>query len=300
MGDGPRSALVTGSSSGVGLATAEGLARLRWEVTIAARDPARAERALTRIAAAAAAAAPGTPPPRAVALDLGDPASVRALAAAWGDRPLDLLVANAGIVGGARGATAWGADPAMGVNHLGHFALTLLLAPALLVRPGARVVTVTSVVHRRGRLDPARLAGPRRGRAWPAYRASKLANLLFAVELERRCAAAGLGIVSVAAHPGLASTGLGGHGAGPTGWALAALLRVRGQTPEGGARPLLHAATDPDVIPGALYGPDGPGALSGAPRLEVPAPRALDPGLARRLWEASERMTGVSLPAGAA
>lgn len=287
-----RVALVTGASSGIGLATAEGLATAGYRVLMTSRDAERGRHAAARVRAAA----PAAPPPVALALDLGDPASVHALVAAWGDGPLDLLVANAGVVGGARGATAWGADVAMGVNHLGHFALTLLLAPALLRRPGGRVVTVTSVVHRRGRVDPDGLAGPRRGRAWPAYRASKLANLLFAVELERRCAAAGLGIVSVAAHPGLASTGLGGHGAGPAGWGLALLLRLRGQTPAGGARPLLHAATDPDVLPGGLYGPDGPGARAGAPRLEVPASRALDPDVARRLWEASEAMTGVALP----
>jgi hypothetical protein len=137
-------------------------------------------------------------------------------------------------------------------------------------------------------------ARPRRDEGWEAYRAPKLANLLFAIELERRCAAAGAALVSVAAHPGLASTGLGHPGAGPAGLALAVLLRVRGQTPAGGARPVLFAATDPGVVPGALYGPDGPGGLAGAPRLEIPAPRALDPGIARRLWEASERMTGVS------
>ncbi len=291
MGEG-RVALVTGATSGIGLATAEGLARAGFRVLMAARDPARGAGA----SAVVRAAAPRAPAPEVVRLDLADPDSVRACAAAWGDGPLDLLVNNAGTVGGPRGATAWGADPAMGVNHLGHFALTGMLIPSLVRRPGARVVTVTSVVHRRGRVDPERLAGPRRGRAWTAYRASKLANLLFVVELERRLAAAGTGPASLAAHPGLVSTGLGRREAGLSGIGLAMLLRFRGQTAAGGALPILFAATDPEAVPGALYGPDGAGALAGGPALETPAPRALDPGLARRLWEASERMTGVVFP----
>jgi NAD(P)-dependent dehydrogenase (short-subunit alcohol dehydrogenase family) len=194
--------------------------------------------------------------------------------------------------------TADGFEMQFGTNHLGHFALTGLLLPRLLSRPGARVVTVSSDLHRLGRIDFGNLAAERSYRRWGAYAQSKLANLLFTVELQRRAEAAGAALVAVAAHPGYASTNLqtaGPQMAGSRRRIRQAMLfnRLFGQSAEMGALPTLYAATNPTVRGGQHIGPTGRGGSRGHPGPATMSGRAQDADAARRLWEVSEQLTGV-------
>ena len=213
---------------------------------------------------------------------------------------LDLLLNNAGIMAPPRSMTADGFERQLGTNHLSHFALTGRLLPSLLERPGARVVTVSSVAHKIGAIDFDDLQGRRRYRRWGRYGQSKLANLMFALELDRRAKRSGVDLVSVAAHPGYAATNL--QTAGPPAHE-ALLMRlvnlVIAQSAEMGALPLLYAATEPDLPGGVFVGPDGVGEVGGHPRLVEPSRRARDTEVARRLWQESERLTGVSFALGA-
>jgi NAD(P)-dependent dehydrogenase (short-subunit alcohol dehydrogenase family) len=292
-----RTAVVTGANSGIGFRTAVELARRGAEVTLAARDRERGATALGRLRAEVPDAAAAL-----AALDLAGLDSVRAFAEAYQPDGLDLLVNNAGVMAVPLRLTPDGFESQFGTNHLGHFALTGLLLPRLLARPGARVVTVTSSVHRRGSLDFGNLDAERGYRKWPAYAQSKLANLLFTFELQRRADAAGADLAAVAAHPGYATTNL--QIAGPrlagsrVNEAGARLLnRVLGQSAAGGALPLLRAATDPAVRGGEVFGPGGFQQMRGAP-VQVPVSRrARDRELAERLWTVSEEKTGVRYPA---
>ena len=284
-----RRAIVTGANSGLGLGIARELARKGGAVVLACRNLEKGEAAL----AAIRAAAPGADVELA-ALDLGSLASVRTFAAAQEAR-LDLLVNNAGLMAPPRGTTADGFELQLGTNHLGHFALTGLLLDRLRAAAAPRVVTMSSGMHRFGRIDFDDLHGERRYRRWRAYSQSKLANLLFMRELDRRARAAGSPLVSVAAHPGYAATHL--QTAAPPlldRVVLQALNRLVAQSAEKGALPALYAATAPD-LPGASYaGPDGRNELRGDPRLVGMSERAQDPVTARRLWEVSETLTGVT------
>jgi NAD(P)-dependent dehydrogenase (short-subunit alcohol dehydrogenase family) len=286
-------AIVTGANSGIGLRTVVELARHGAIVVLACRSAERGVRALATVRDA-------VPDADLVlgSLDLADLASVRAFAAEHGP-VLDILVNNAGVMALPRRTTADGFEMQFGTNHLGHFALTGLLLPALLGRPGARVVTVTSVMHWLGRLDFADLDRTRRYRRWPVYCQSKLANLVFAKELDRRATGR---LTSVAAHPGYAATNL--QQAGPrmeesrTRERLAGLVNlVVAQSDVAGAWPTLYAATAPAVRGGECYGPRGPGQVHGAPRRVRTLPRAADAELGRRLWEISVERTGVSFDA---
>ena len=290
-----RTAVVTGANSGLGYHTALELARRGAHVVLACRDAGRGGDALRRLTAAA----PGASVELA-ALDLADLASVRLFAGSFldGRDRLDLLVNNAGVMAVPLRRTADGYESQFATNHLGHFALTGLLLPALLARPGARVVTVSSNVHRLGRIDFDNLNAERSYAKWRAYGQSKLANLLFTLELQRRADDARVDLVAAAAHPGYAATNL--QFAGPRlagsrfGERFNALLnRVVAQPDEMGALPTLYAATDPAVRGGDYVGPDGPFERSGHPRLVSMAKQALDRDTARRLWEVSERLTGV-------
>ena len=292
-----RRAVVTGANSGIGFHTALGLARAGMDVVMTARDAGRGQAALQR----ARAVCPGGSLSLA-SLDLADLASVHAFAESTAGR-LDVLVNNAGVMATPQRTTKDGFELQLGTNHLGHFALTGLLLPRLLEgRAGgaarARVVTVTSAMHRMGRLRRDDLMHERRYRRWSAYGQAKLANLLFTVELQRRADAAGLPLLSVAAHPGYAATNLQSAGPRMEGRHLVAgLMRlVNGmvaQSSEDGALPTLRAATDPDAPPAALYGPSGLGGWRGTPVLEPPAPHALDESDAAWLWERSVALTGV-------
>ena len=233
-----------------------------------------------------------------VALDLADRASVRALAAGQEGTPLDLLVNNAGVMAVPHRRTADGFELQLGTNHLGHVALTGLLLPALLRRPGARVVTVSSVVHRSGAMNLADLMSEQSYDPWRAYAQSKLANLLFVRELDRRVRLAGLDLLSVGAHPGISRTELvaSGPGSGSRvgGAVLAAGTALVGQSARTGALPQLRAATDPGVRGGEVYGPRGPKEVRGLPQRVGVAPQASDDTAAMLLWDESVRLTGVS------
>jgi NAD(P)-dependent dehydrogenase (short-subunit alcohol dehydrogenase family) len=280
-----RTAVVTGASSGLGAITARELARAGARVVLAVRDVARGE----RVAAAIAGDTDVRP------LDLTDLASVRAFADAWaGD--IDLLINNAGIMAVPEARTADGFEAQIGTNHLGHFALTNLLLPHVT----DRVVTVASGAHRLGKISLDDLNWEtRKYDAWRAYGQSKLANLLFTAELQRRLAEAGCDVRAVAAHPGYSATHLQGNTGSRLQTALMAVTnRVFAQSDAQGALPTLYAATQD--LPGAAYvGPDGIGEMRGHPKLVGRSKAAQDDATARRLWELSERLTGVAWPLGA-
>ncbi len=279
-----RTAVVTGANSGLGLATAEALARAGAHVVLAVRDPRRGE--------AAAAAVPGSVEVRR--LDLADLSSVREFAAGWrGD--LDLLINNAGVMNVAEGRTRDGFETQFGTNHLGHFALTNLLLPHIT----DRVVVLSSGAHRmpgspRIRFDNLDLTGEYAPMA--AYSQSKLANLLFTLELQRRLGEAGSPVRALAAHPGWAATNLQGHDASlPRRLFMRLGNRLVAQDGRAGALPTLYAAVRD--LPGASYvGPDGLFEMRGAPTLVGRSPAASDPAAALRLWTVSEELTGVTFP----
>jgi len=287
-----RLAVVTGANSGLGLATARELARHGARVVLACRSEERGAAALAGLEASV---------PRADArlelLDLGDLASVRAFAERLSaqEAGLDLLINNAGIMAVPFAKTADGFESQFGTNHLGHFALTGLLLDLLRARPGARVVTVSSGMHRIGRIRFDNLNGERRYMRWLAYGQSKLANLLFTFELERRAKAAGLALDAYASHPGYAATNLQTSGKGWLDHVWAAVGNtVFAQSAEHGAWPSLYAATTPDLPGGSFVGPDEWMEMRGSPHVVVPISAALDEETAKRLWERSEELTGVT------
>jgi NAD(P)-dependent dehydrogenase (short-subunit alcohol dehydrogenase family) len=287
-----RTAVVTGANSGLGLIVAEALARGGAEVVLACRNTEKGEAAADSIRA--------TVPGASVAvesLDLASLASVRAFAERFAAERdgLDLLINNAGIMGTTHRRTADDFELQLGTNHLGHFALTGLLLARLEGREDARVVTVSSTAHKLGRINFDDLQSERRYRRWRAYCQSKLANVLFALELERRLRAAGSTVSSLAAHPGYAATNL--QSAGPPAvdrMVLAVTNRVLAQSAEMGALPLLYAATRPNLDGGLYIGPDGFEEQRGHPKVVRPVRAGRDEESARRLWSVSEELTGVT------
>jgi NAD(P)-dependent dehydrogenase (short-subunit alcohol dehydrogenase family) len=291
---GGRTAVVTGATSGLGLATAVGLARRGAHVVLTARDAGRGEAALGRLRSAVPAASA-----EVGELDLARLGSVLAFAERTADRHqrLDLLVNNAGVMATPLGRTADGFELQIGTNHLGHFALTARLLPLLLAVPGSRVVTVSSSGHRAGRIALDDLNWERRPyRRWPAYFQSKLANLLFAFELSRRLQRAGAGTESFAAHPGLSRSELSRSYPGLVGRVQSLFMRattpLMAQSSENGARPQLRAATDPGLPGGSYLGPDGRGEVRGAPVLVGSSARSRDEQTAAALWTRSAELTG--------
>ncbi len=281
-----RTVIITGSNSGIGRAAAGAMAGAGANVVLAVRSVEKGE--------AAAASMPGQTEVRA--LDLASLSSVREFAGAW-DGPIDLLINNAGVMVPPLTRTAEGFEMQLGTNHLGHFALTNLL----LEHVTGRVVNVASGAHKLGSIDFDDLNWERRPyRRWPAYGQSKLANLLFTSELQRRLTAAGSDVISTAAHPGYAATNLQSHSAQPAMDLVMKLgNRLLAQSLEAGAMPTLYAATA--EIPGDSYaGPDGLGEMRGDPKLVGRSSAARDEQVARRLWEVSEKLTGVSFPLGVA
>ena len=282
-----KTVIVTGANSGIGHAAAAALATAGATVVLAVRDQAKGE--------AAAAAIRGTTEVRP--LDLASLDSVRAFAAAWvGD--IDLLINNAGVMIPPLSRTADGFELQFGTNHLGHFALTNLLLPH--VAAAGRVVTVSSDAHRGGAIDFDDLNWERkRYRPWRAYGQSKLANLLFTSELQRRLTEAGSTVKATAAHPGYAATNLQSHSGSRLMKVAMEQLgnRLIAQDAAGGALPTLYAAVA-DIPGGSFVGPSGPFGLGlrGAPTLVGRSAAARDEEAARRLWTVSETLTGVSFP----
>jgi NAD(P)-dependent dehydrogenase (short-subunit alcohol dehydrogenase family) len=288
-------AVVTGANSGLGFQTARGLAGLGASVVVACRSGGRAERARQRILAEFPRADVEFRP-----LDLSSLDSVRSFASVMlaSGRPLDLLINNAAVMATPRRQTTReGFELQFGVNHLGHFALTGLLLPALQRAPASRVVTVASIAHKRAAIDFDDLQLERSYRPWRAYRRSKLANLLFALELDRRLRQSGARVVSIAAHPGVAHTSIVANSE-PGRWSLKKfvlqiLFDLFAQPDERGALPILYAAAQPDVAGGAYFGPDGLEEMRGYPVPVKPARAARNKEAAALLWAASENATGV-------
>jgi len=292
-------ALVTGANSGLGYQTTLALARKGAQVIMACRSRQKGEQALAQIKRAVPAAALDFRE-----LDLGNLQSVRAFAegvrSAY-DR-LDLLINNAGVMALPYRETADGFEMQFGVNHLGHFALTGLLLDLLLATPGARVVTVSSLMHRNGRINFDDLQSQKQYSKWAAYGQSKLANLLFAYELQRRLTAVSASTISVATHPGYAATHLQEAGPNMEGATLQKQImdlanKIFAQSAAMGALPTLYAATAADVHGGEFYGPDGFGGARGYPTRTDSSPRSHDMAAAVKLWQVSEKLTGVTYPA---
>lgn len=283
--------VITGATSGLGLAAARALARKGAYLVLPVRDQTRGEATAARIRAETPGAKLELP-----LLDLASLASVRAFAVALRSRHsrVDVLVNNAGVMAIPELHTEDGFEMQLGINYLGHFALTGLLLPCI----QDRVVAVTSVLHWKGRIRLDDLNFDRGGYSpWRAYGQSKLAVLLFAQELARELLCAGSSVRSVAAHPGYALTNIFAaavpmNATKTAAWAWGVSRRLLAQTPEMGALPLLYAATAPEVQNGACYGPGGFLQLRGFPRRVRTAPVTQE-GLARKLWEASSALTGI-------
>jgi NAD(P)-dependent dehydrogenase (short-subunit alcohol dehydrogenase family) len=293
-----RNALVTGANSGLGLRVAQALAGANANVTLACRDAQRGSKALDEVAAVG-----GAGEIELQELDLADLGSVRSAAASVraSRRPLDLLVNNAGVMAPPRRETADGFELQFGTNHLGHFALTGLLLECLLAAPAPRVVTMSSIAHRAGKIEFDDLDWEHGYSRWPAYGRSKLANLLFTFELARRARSANSRLSALAAHPGYSGTNLqsSGPGMGLPGLGAAVKLvasatnAVLAQSDRQGALPALYAATSPDAENGDYIGPNGPGEWRGSPDQVGSSRRANDISTAERLWAVSEERTGV-------
>ncbi len=291
-----RVVLVTGANSGLGLESARALVAAGATVLLACRSLPRAEAARRQLLGIGAGALD------VLELDLADLESVRTAARRVAERcgRLDLLLANAGVMAPPRMRTRQGFELQFGVNHLGHYLLTRLLLPLLQVQPGARVVHVTSGAQYFGRLNFDDLNGDRGYDRWAAYGQSKLANVALALELQRRLQAAGSGVWSLAAHPGLARTNLQPTSVAASGARLEAVAyRLMGplfQSAARGALPQLFAATAAEAVPGGHYGPSRFGGLNGWPAPARVAPAALDPQQRGRLWELSEQLCRQALP----
>jgi NAD(P)-dependent dehydrogenase (short-subunit alcohol dehydrogenase family) len=281
-----RTVIITGANRGIGLETAKALTGAGAQVVLAVRNEASGRRAADTLPG------PGTKEVRL--LDLADLDSVRAFAREWSRQPIDLLINNAGVMVPPLSRTKDGFESQFGINHLGHFALTNLLLPDI----AGRVVTVSSNAHRFSGIDFDDLNWERRKyRRWGAYSQSKLANLLFTAELQRRLTEAGSKVLSMAAHPGYAATNLQfDSGSKLADFAINQIgNRFFAQDAAGGALPTLYAATQ-DLPGGAFVGPSRLGGTRGAP---APCPRsaaASDIEAARRLWQVSEQLTGVTFP----
>jgi NAD(P)-dependent dehydrogenase (short-subunit alcohol dehydrogenase family) len=280
-----KTAVVTGANSGLGYETAIALARHGAHVVMACRDEGRGTAAIERLRSEAPKASV-----ELTLLDLADLASVRKFAEGYaGERKdLDILVNNAGVMAlDERRQTADGFEMQLGTNHLGHFALTGLLLSQLQAGTGGRVVNVTSFGHKVGKMNFDDLQWERSYRKWLAYGRSKLANLLFTFEFDRRARAAGSNVIAAVAHPGYANTNLQAG----TSFAWSNFMA---QSAADGALPQLYGAAAPDVQSGEFFGPSGFLEQRGAPKRVKAAKKAYDAEDARRLWEVSEELTGVT------
>jgi NAD(P)-dependent dehydrogenase (short-subunit alcohol dehydrogenase family) len=287
-----KTAVVTGATGGLGYETALALAKAGAEVILTGRDDRKGQSAIEKISHEVIGAKI-----RYEHLDLASLASIADFAQRMKVRQsLDLLINNAGVMAlPRRQTTADGFEMQFGTNYLGHFALTARLMPLLRRSSGPRVVSVSSLAHRTGFIDFGDLQGARAYSPWKAYGQSKLACLIFALELQRRSDAGGWNLTSNAAHPGFSRTNL--FASGPGGLLSVATdfaAPLFGHSAADGARPILFAATSPQAKPGAYYGPGGIGELRGAPAPALIMPQARDAATAARLWDVSEKLTGTS------
>ena len=286
-----KTSIITGANSGVGLETALELARKGAATVIACRSSSRGEAAMQRLRNAV---------PHArfdlMLLDLGDLSSISRFVEEIRSfrQELHILVNNAGIMATPFRVTANGFESQFGTNHLGHFALTAKLMPLLSAAPSARIVNVSSLAHRGEKIDfENRQTGNRRYNRWRAYGRSKLANLLFTYELQRRLDNAEIQHVkSLAAHPGVSRTNIA-QGLGVIGKIAMPVAGLFFQSAQMGALPILRAATDPEARGGQYYGPDKPNERKGYPVIVTSSSESHDAEVARRLWEQSEKLTGV-------
>ena len=288
-------ALITGANSGIGFHAARELARAGCAVILACRDQKKAADARQRILRDAPNASLET-----VHLDLASLASIHDAAKQFlaSDRTLDLLLNNAGVMAlPERRLTQDGFELQFGTNHLGHFALTGLLLPALLAASASRIVTVSSIAHRGGKIRFEDLNWNHGYEPWPAYRQSKLANLYFGFELERRLRKAHARGASIVVHPGVSNTNLFQAGPGQGRGLLAKItpvfIALIAQSDAQGALPTLYGATSPEAHGGRFYGPDGFREMRGYPVEVKPEKQAYDEAIAQRLWQISEQLTGV-------
>lgn len=290
-----RVAVVTGANSGIGFETARILASRGASVVLAVRDAEKGEQAAARIAGSA----PGAQV-TVQRLDLSSLDSVRAAARAVraAHSRIDLLINNAGVMHTPKSTTPDGYELQFATNHLGHFALTGLLLDRMLDVPGSRVVTVSSILHaRRGAgIHFEDLHAERSYSRTAAYAQSKLANLLFTYELDRRLSAGHTATIAVAAHPGVASTELVRNSRVPQRVIMTLIGPLISQNPAMGALPTLRAATDPRVLGGQYYGPGGPREMKGNPTLVRSSDQSHDTALQRRLWAVSQELTNVQFP----
>ncbi|PIS99817.1 short-chain dehydrogenase [Bradyrhizobium nitroreducens] len=292
---GGKTAVVTGATGGLGYATAMALAGAGAIVILTGRNDEKGLRAIEGICARFPGALIAYEP-----LDLASLASVADFARrfAAGNEQLDLLVNNAGVMAlPKRRETEDGFEMQLGTNYLGHYALTARLLPQLRRATAPRVVNLSSLAHRSGAIDFDDLQGKHSYRPWRAYSQSKLAMLMFSLELQRRSDAAGWGVRSIAAHPGFARTDLiaNGPGANTFQWRVGRLLQpLFSQSAAEGALPTLFAATSPAAEPGGYYGPNGFYEMKGAPAAAKIMPHAKDLAVAAMLWDVSATLTGIS------
>jgi len=288
-----RVAIVTGANSGIGFEAAKALAAKNARVIVASRN---AERGGAAVAAIRDGVAGGDV--ELLLLDLASLASVQRFADEFSQRfdRLDLLINNAGVMmPKRREETADGFELQIGTNHLGHFALTMRLLPLLVRTPGARVVNVSSSAQNFGKFDPEDLQWTDRSfHRMGSYGASKVANMLFTLELQRRLEEVGADTIATACHPGWTATNLQ-----KTSPLIRFLNPLFGMQSWQGALPTLYAAVAPEAEGGGYYGPDGLGTLRGYPTRNKPSKVSTDGAAATRLWELSEELTGVSMPAAA-
>lgn len=291
--------LITGANSGLGYWSTLHLARKGAQVIMACRNLKKGEAARADILRQYPSIAPEQL--SLMALDLSDLQSVTQIAKTLlkQDQPLDGLLNNAGVMALPQQQTAQGFEMQFGTNHLGHFALTAQLLPLLEKAEAARVVTISSIYHRRGSIDFDNLQGEIHYQKWDAYARSKLANALFMLELQQRLSAHKSKVQSFGAHPGYAATNL--QSAGPkaenTWWKQKLMELANGvlaQSAEQGAYPQLYALTEPNIFGGSFWGPNGFKALRGYPVQETPSEAAQDLAVAERLWQVSEELTGQS------
>jgi len=291
-------AIVTGANSGIGFYTAKGLAEKGCTVIMACRNRSKTAEAMAKLKEMI-----GQPRIDFLELDLADLSSIKAFterfAASY--ESVDLLINNAGLMALPYRKTVDGFEMQFGVNHLGHFALTAQLFPMILKKPGARIVNIASAAHNAGRIRFEDINWEKKYNKWGAYGMSKLANILFTLELARRIKDRGMDMLAAASHPGYAFTSLMEKGTEMGGSrSILTITNIAGrliaQTPEMGALPTLYAATSRDAQQGGYYGPSGFAKMKGYPELSHPNRKKIDRNSQTALWSLSEELTGISFP----